>query len=107
MTLKLIPVERASNNGNGAFCQNNEKRKRSQKNFNPGHQISKKNREKDKSLKNVCFRIIHFINRGSKFTYQQIDDLIMAMEHTVLGLQKKKREIIERKRRLADKKGHG
>lgn len=99
MTLKLIPVERGSSNGSGAaFCPNNKQGKR-QKYFNPGHQLSKKNCEKEASLKNICFRIVHFINRGSKFTYQQIDDLIMAMEHTVLGLQKKKREIIEKKRK--------
>lgn len=83
MSLKLIPVEH-SGNGRG----------KKQKHFNPGGKI-KENGHKENSLKSICLRLVHFINRGSKFTYQQIDELIMALQRSILNLQKKKQEILK------------
>jgi hypothetical protein len=93
MTLKLIPVERSSETS--AF--NNDvqpKSKRQSKNY-----AQKKNRNSNKSSKNICFRIVDFINRGSKFTCEQMDELILNMQRSIVNLQKKKREIIEEKHR--------
>lgn len=87
MTLKLIPVEPTSN-GHG----------KKQKHFNPGGKI-KGNGHKDGSLKNICLRLVHFINRGSRFTYEQIDELIMALQRSILRLQKKKQEILKKRNR--------
>lgn len=94
MSLKLIPTEEAGKNG---FLQNGK----TKKHFNPGNKIKKsnsgKNDARDGTLKNICLKLVHFINRGSKFTYQQIDELIMNMQKSVLALQKKKQEAMRRK----------
>lgn len=90
MTLKIIPTEEAGSND---FCQNGKR----QKHFNPGNKIKDKKASKDGSLKNICLKLVHFINRGSKFTYQQIDELIMGMQKSVLSLQKKKQEAMKKK----------
>lgn len=74
-----------------------------QKHFNPGDKLKRKKNENG-GLKEVCLKLVHFINRGGSFTYQQIDELIMSMQHSVLNLQKKKREIIEKKRQKAKEK---
>lgn len=83
MTLKLIPVEH-SGNGQG----------KKQKHFNPGNKM-KRNGQKDSGLKNICLRLVHFINRGSRFTYEQIDEIIMGLQQSILRLQKKKQEILK------------
>lgn len=90
MTLKIIPTEEANPND---FCQN----KKRQKHFNPGNKIKKTDAGKDGSLKNICLKLVHFINRGGKFTYQQIDELIINMQKSILALQKKKQEAMKRK----------
>ena len=97
MTLKLIPTEEA---GKNAFFQNGKK----QKHFNPGNKLKRNDGGKngangahDSSLKSVCLKLVHFINRGSKFTYEQIDELIMNMQRSVLALQKKKQEVLKKK----------
>lgn len=97
MTLKLIPVEHGCKDAGPQACGK-------QKSFNPGGRISKKN--KDNSLKNICMRLVHFINRGSKFTYQQVDDLIINLQHSVLNLQKKKQEIMRNQKDDRRKKRH-
>lgn len=84
MTLKLIPVERSPQTS------------KDKKNFNPGVFLNKK-KNKNGQLKNMCFKLIHFINRGGKFTYQQIDELIINMHHGILNLQQKKQEILKNK----------
>ncbi|GEM_PF-3777374 len=89
MTLKLIPVENVSRQGG----QNGKKH------FNPGNQIRKASKSEGGSLKNICLRLVHFINRGSKFTYQQIDELIVALHRSILSLQKKKQEMMRRKQK--------
>lgn len=83
MSLKLIPVEPGSA-GRG----------KKQKHFNPGGKI-KGNGHKETSLKNICLRLVRFINRGSRFTYEQIDELIMSLQQSILRLQKKKQEILK------------
>lgn len=90
MALKQVPME---TNGNGQHFQGKK-----QKHFNPGNKIKKKSDGATGTLKNICLKLIHFINRGSRFTYEQIDELIMAMQRTILNLQKRKQEIIKRKR---------
>lgn len=94
MTLKLIPTEEAGKNG---FSQNGKNKKH----FNPGNKLKRagngKNAAHDGTLKNICLKLVHFINRGSKFTYQQIDELIMNMQRSVLALQKKKQEVMRKK----------
>lgn len=91
MALKLIPVESGNERGN----VDGQKKHKS---FNPGNKIRVK-RGKNKSLKDICLQLVHFINRGSKFTYQQIDELIMGMQRSVLSLQQKKQEILKNKYR--------
>lgn len=92
MSLKLIPTEEAGKNG---FSQNEKKRKH----FNPGNKLKHNgaNGAHDSSLKNICLKLVHFINRGSKFTYEQIDELIINMQRSVLALQKKKQEVLRKK----------
>ncbi|MBI4994166.1 hypothetical protein HZC21_00770 [Candidatus Peregrinibacteria bacterium] len=90
MTLKLIPTEEAGKND---FRQNGKR----QKHFNPGDKLNRERAGKDGSLKHICLKLVHFINRGSRFTYQQIDELIMGMQKSILSLQKKKQEAIKRK----------
>lgn len=87
MTLKLIPHELPEKNGNGTPGG---------KHWNPGNTIKKNN---NGVLKNICLRLIHFINRGSRFTYQQIDELILVLHQSILGLQKKKQELLQNKRK--------
>lgn len=86
MSLKLIPVEIGGTERN---------RGKKQKIFNPGYRIKRKN--SSGGLKNICLRLIHFINRGSRFTYQQIDELIMSLQKSILSLQKKKQQILQKK----------
>ena len=100
MTLKLIPTESAGKNG---FFQNGKK----QKHFNPGNKLKNNGGGKnggngtdgnsDSSLKNICLKLVHFINRGSRFTYEQIDEVIIHMQRSILALQKKKQEVLKRK----------
>lgn len=89
MSLKLIPMEPADKSG------------QKQKHFNPGNKIKKTtpSLEGFGSLKHICLRLVAFINRGSRFTFQQIDDLIVALERSVMSLRKKKQEMMKRKER--------
>ena len=88
MTLKLIPMEEST----GEQINHGKK----QKTFNPGNKI-KNNGHREGGLKNICLRLVHFINRGGRFTYEQIDELIMSMQQSILSLQKKKQEILKKK----------
>lgn len=97
MTLKLIPVEPTSETR--AFNNDAQPKGKLQR----GNNAPKKNKNSGKSLKNICFKIVHFINRGSKFTYEQMDELILSMQRSIVNLQKKKREIIEQKHRKTKK----
>lgn len=90
MSLKLIPVEKPANMPGGPG--------KKQKSFNPGNKIKKNGQGKDHSLKGICLRLVHFINRGSKFTYEQIDDIIISMQQSILRLQKKKQEILKNRK---------
>ena len=95
MTLKLIPFE--------LFSNSSEKKAKGDprfKSFNPGNKI-KKNKISDlqSGFKNICLKLIHYINRGSHFTYEQIDDLIMHLHRGILVLQKKKQELLKSKKR--------
>lgn len=97
MTLKLIPTEELGNSHAGA-------KPKKQKTFNPGAQLNKEGKTKHGVLKTICLRLVHFINRGSHFTYQQIDDLIVTLHQSIVELQKKKREILDKKhQRLKNK----
>lgn len=102
MSLKLIPVETLRNeNGNG---KERSASSHKQKSFNPGSRIKKEGNGKTGPLKNICLRLVHFINRGGKFTYQQIDDLILGMQSSILNLQKKKQEVMRNKTGKVPKK---
>lgn len=85
MTLRPIPVE-----NNGPHTKN-------KKQFNPGQQIKKRNGAHHLSLKTICLRLVAFINRGSRFTFQQIDEIIMTLHHAILSLQKRKQEMVKKK----------
>lgn len=87
MTLKLIPVE-----------SRNENRKK-QKHFNPGNKMKKKMPQEMGILKNICLRLVHFVNRGGKYTYNQIDELIMSLQRTILSLQRQKHEILKKQKK--------
>lgn len=93
MSLKLIPVEKCANGAGG----------QKQKHFNPGNKI-KKTGGKNTPLKDICLRLVHFINRGGKFTFEQIDELIISMQHSILNLQKKKQDILKNKNGFQKKK---
>lgn len=82
MSLKPIPLEPTA-------------RREGKKSFNPGNRIKKD--PSDFSLKTLCLRLIRFINRGSRFTYQQIDEIIMGLEAGILKLRKKKQEMMKKK----------
>ncbi len=95
MSLKLIPTE----TGNHGEANGKDISRRNGKQFNPGNKI-----KKNSSLKVMCLKLVHFINRGSRFTYEQIDELIMGMQSSILGLQKKKQEILKNKITKFDRK---
>lgn len=86
MTLKLIPLEPGAENN----------RSKKQKHFNPGNRIKRPGKEH--SLKAICLKLVHFINRGSRFTAQQIDELIESLHRSILNLQKKKQELMKRRK---------
>ncbi|MEK9133082.1 MAG: hypothetical protein AAB606_05250 [Patescibacteria group bacterium] len=90
--MKLIPFETF-----GASKISNGKK---QKHFNPWNKVKKSNGSQPGhfgSLKGICLQIVHFINRGKRFTYEQIDDLIVALQHSILSLQRKKQEMLNDK----------
>lgn len=95
MTLKPIPVEPHST------ASSSVGQRKKQKYFNPGHKIknSAEQKEGSHSLKGICLRLIHFVNRGSRFTYEQIDELIMSMQKSILNLQKLRQETLKKKKR--------
>lgn len=108
MSLKLIPVEKQTEEPSDVAKQ---------KGFNPLqkrlHNEAKKTsklqevtlqQQKDSGLKNVCMRLVHYINRGSRFTYEQVDELIVSLHRGILGLQKKKQEIIQKNGKKNKKK---
>lgn len=86
MSLKPIPEEPLAK-----FCNGSCGKK--QKHFNPGDKIKRRSANRHISLKEICLRLIRFINRGSKFTCEQIDEIIMAMQQAILGLQQRKHEM--------------
>ncbi|MEK7523735.1 MAG: hypothetical protein AAB588_01765 [Patescibacteria group bacterium] len=91
MSLKPIPVEPHSP------ASPNQRKK--QKYFNPGHKIKNNGEQKEGSLKGICLRLIHFVNRGSRFTYEQIDELIMSMQKSILNLQKLRQKTLKKKKK--------
>lgn len=94
MTLKLIPVEHGPKDESPAAGLRDKKNK---KNFNPGSKLKVQSANSEDGLKSLCLRLVHFINRGSRFTYEQVDELITGMHHSILKLQKKKQEILKQK----------
>lgn len=88
MNLRLIPIEEEKTASS-----------KKQKFFNPGNKIKKCRGKKCRHLKDICLKLIHFINRGERFSFDQIDDLIISMQHSILNLQKKKQEILKNKNR--------
>lgn len=92
MSLKLIPVEETP--------RETRAKQKHLKHFNPGNGI-KNTEQKHFSLKDICLKIIRFINRGSRFTYEQIDELIESLQRSILNLQKRKQELIKEKNRIS------
>lgn len=89
MSLKLIPVEKESRD-----------KVKKQKHFNPGNRMQKPrgdSKQEGAFLKNLCLRLVAFINRGSRFTYEQIDEVIAGLHRSILILQKKKQDILRKK----------
>lgn len=97
MTLKLIPFENAPGNSNGGGPSPAKRGDKKQKSFNPGGKIKKKLSNNESPFKKICLQLVHFVNRGSKFTYEQIDELIVSLHHSILSLQKKKHEMLKEK----------
>lgn len=85
MTLRPIPVEQTP------------KKKNAERLFNPGNKIKKNHA--DFSLKHLCLSLVHFINRGSRFTYSQVDELIGGLYRLILHLQRKKQDILKKKQK--------
>lgn len=86
MSLKEIPVENPSRSGQ-------------MEHFNPGSRLKKKNKKESGSLKELCLKLIGYINRGRRYTYDQIDELVMGMHRSILDLQKKKHQILKKRRK--------
>lgn len=92
MSLKLIPNESVPAEG-----------KKQNKTFNPGGGMKKsaansKGTPSDgPSLKELCLRLVHFVNRGGRYTFEQVDDIIVSLQHGILKLQKKKQDILRNK----------
>lgn len=82
MSLRPIPIEKLPN----------AEPRQGKKSFNPP--MAKRS---GSSLKELCLRLIRFINRGGRYTVQQIDEIIMTLHRSILHLQKEKREILIRK----------
>lgn len=76
------------------------------KQFNPGAQIkqAKKTSHDTSRLKELCLRIARFVNRGGKFSYEQVDDLITGMQSGILSLQRKKQQILVHRAQRTTKK---
>jgi hypothetical protein len=59
----------------------------------------------DRLVRKICIRFIGFVNRGKKFTFEQIDDLILGLQRVILHLQKQKHTLLrEEKHKLYNKK---
>lgn len=100
MSLKQIPNE-------GIFGIDHAHGGKTCKHFNPGNKIKKQEKVENGafSLKTICMELVHYINRGSKYTSQQVDELIHRMQRGVVGLQKTKHEMLEKKQQNVRKKG--
>lgn len=101
MTLKQIPIEDPE--GQRA------KKTRGAKHFNPGQRISPTaeksvNQSNGVSLKEVCVHLVHFINRGSRYSVEQLEKIISDLQRSVLTLQKKKTEMVRTKHNKGKKK---
>ncbi|MBP9717690.1 hypothetical protein KBD59_00115 [Candidatus Gracilibacteria bacterium] len=89
MSLKQIPNE--------GERKDNRAEQKSAKHFNPGNQI-KQVPNGAFSLKSICLELVHYINRGSKYSYEQVDELIHRLQRGVIGLQKTKHEMLLQKK---------
>ncbi|PIQ78493.1 hypothetical protein COV82_00890 [Candidatus Peregrinibacteria bacterium CG11_big_fil_rev_8_21_14_0_20_46_8] len=90
MTLKPIPHESLAKSE-----QKKHSNRKKNKNFNP--KVS--NTSSDTTLKTIVSGLVRFVNRGSKYTVEQIDDLIMAMQRSIIRLQKEKHSIMQKRER--------
>lgn len=68
--------------------------KKKKKSFRPKLRKEERDRD-DRFLKNICLRIADFINAKGRSSVQQIDDLIMGLQRSVLTLQRKKRILLD------------
>lgn len=87
MSLKLIPHESVPVEANEG--------KKQKKTFNPSGAMRAPT--DGPSLKELCLRLVHFVNRGGKYTFEQVDDIIVSLQHGILNLQKRKQEILHKK----------
>ena len=89
MTLKQIPIEEKPENAS--------KKQKQFKQFNPGNRIKKQPGRH--SLKDVCLGLVRFINRGSRYTYEQVDEIITGLQRSIFSLQQKKQEILKKRKK--------
>lgn len=90
--LKPIPVEgNGSKKASGNFSR---QQKQKSKVFSPHIEDGSPSHHDEHFLKNICLHFVHFINRGTKYTIQQIDELIMGLQRSVIRLQKKKHQLL-------------
>lgn len=92
MSLRLIPTEEPATSAHNAVAKN-----KSKKNFNPGSKLTKETASHDVGLKAICLRLVHFVNRGSRYSYEQVDEIIGGLHQSILGLQKKKLELLKKR----------
>lgn len=90
MYLKIIPTEELDEK-----CASDPRKKTNKKSFNPSRKIEQE--DGDAGLRSMCLRLVHFINRGSRYTYEQVDEIIIGLHQSILKLQKKKQNILKNK----------
>lgn len=90
--LKPIPVEEAERKKPHHF--QNGKKQKAKINGNGFHARIISGDEN--FLKLICVNFANFVNKETKSTIQQIDDMIMGLQKSVLRLQKKKYELLKK-----------
>lgn len=106
MSLKQIPFEEEAKNAGHKKSGHAGHGKR-HRHFNPGSGMHKAAAHDSPSLKSICLKLVHFINRGSKFSYEQLDELIVYLHHSIIKLQKKKHELLTAKNHQENQSGSG
>jgi len=86
MSLKPIPVEQPAKN-----TKKQDGKKHTQS-FNP----YMKKKKDEHSLKNITLGLVRYINRGSKYTTNQIDEIIIGMQRSILRLQQDKQDSMKK-----------